>query len=417
MSVHRNRTPRMAAVLAGAALGATFLTTTPAAQAVVHHAGLSHSAVQRVTSPTTVVKRLSMTQGVEDDTVLIQGTALATNTAADGDPAVYKAADVKFGGSTVTDDETKDLATDGVEALNATTVLVTVPAATAATATAGAPAVTVLAGDATKGPKFTYLFDATVTTTQSNLSGLAPVSETGLEAQTIAGTNFTKKTKVIVGGKTAKVTASTATALTVNFPAGLVGLQDVVVNDGRTSLYVGYVTYTATAPTVTADDGDAIAQLPTKVTLTGTHLDLVTGVTFDGVKAAFARSKVATSLTVTVPKGAAVTGADLVVSTKYGATATYTGLDRVDAATPTVTSVNGASQSGGTVIINGTNLLGLKSVVLTDTDGAVFRATSIRVESATKATATLPKLAADDYDVVATTVAPTASTAFSLTIS
>ena len=104
-----------------------------------------------------------------------------------------------------------------VTALSAAALLVDVPAGAN-----GAVLVTV--GDAVKGPKFTYAAPITVTTNQAALTALAPVSETGLADRPLAGTNFTKATKILVGGKAVKVAKdglALRTKITFAFPAGL----------------------------------------------------------------------------------------------------------------------------------------------------------------------------------------------------
>ncbi len=405
MSVHRNRTPRMAALFLGVALGAASLTTVPAATAAAPHASasaaLAHAAQKATTKPDTVVSRLSATKGVAGDTVLIKGVKLAT---ADDSDWVAKA--VKFGETAV--------ATSSVTALSESTLVVVVPAGAN-----GAVVVTV--GDAIKGPKFTYAAPATVTTDQEDLDDLAPVSETGLADVAIDGTNFTKSTKVVVGGKAAKVNKEggfTATKLTVALPTGLVGVQDVVVVDGGKTHYVGYVTYAGKPVTITAVSGTSYVEQNSAVELTGTNLDLVSAVTYDGVKASFKKPAkgVSDKLTVTIPKGAAVADGDLVITTKYAATATAE-VDRVAAPVPAVSAVSTVTPSAaGEVTLTGTNLTGLKKVVVKNEAGKLFSGSKISVTSATSAKVTLPALAAGDYTIVVTAISATSSTELEFTV-
>lgn len=417
MSVHRNRTPRMAALFLGAALGAASLTMAPAAQAApAPHASVATAAVaapaqKATTKPDTVVTRLSATKGVAGDTVLIKGTKLATANddpdTADDTPWIGKA--VKFGETAV--------ATNKVTALSESTLVVEVPANAN-----GQYVVTV--GDATKGPKFTYAAPITITTDQDDLDALAAtmVSETGLADGTIVGTNFTKATKVVVGGKAAKINKEggyTATTLTFAYPAGLVGVQDVVVMDSGFTYYVGYVTYHGKPVTVTAVSGTSYVEQPSVVELTGTNLDLVTSVTYAGVKASFKKPAkgVSDKLTVTVPKGEATTDGALVVTTKYLATASVE-VDRVAAPVPTVSAVSTVTPAtAGEVTLTGTNLTGLKKVVVKNvTTGKLYAGSKISVTSATSAKVTLPALPAGDYTVQVFAISATGSTAFDLTV-
>jgi hypothetical protein len=405
MSVHRNRTPRMAALFLGVALGAASLSTVPAANAAAPHVSastpLSHAPQKATTKPDTVVSRLSSSKGIAGDDVLIKGVKLAT---ADGSNWVAKA--VTFGETTV--------ATNKVTALSATALLVEVPA--------GANGVvTVLVGDATKGPKFTYAAAATVTTDQEDLDELAPVSETGLADATIDGTDFTKATKVVVGGKAAKLNKEggyTATKLTFAYPTGLVGVQDVVVVDGGKSYYVGYVTYAGKPVTVTAATGTAYVEQNSAVELTGTNLDLVATVTYNGVKASFKKPAkgVSDKLTVTIPKGEAVVDGDLVVTTKYEATATVE-VDRVAAPVPTVSAVSTVTPATvGEVTLTGTGLTGLKKVVVKSEAGKLYAGSKISVTSATSAKVTLPALPAGDYTIQVFAISATGSTPFDVTV-
>ena len=405
MSVHRNRTPRMAALFLGVALGAASLTTVSAAQAApAPHARVSTAAVAapaKATAPTTVVTRLSASKGVAGDKVLIKGTKLATADGSDWD-----AKEVKFGETALT--------AANVTALSESTLVVTVPAGSNGV-------VTVLVGDATKGPKFTYAAPAKVTTTQDDLDDLAPVSETGLADVAIAGTNFTKATKVLVGGKATKLNKEggfTATKLTVAFPAGLIGVQDVVVVDGASTYYVGYVTYAGKPVTVTAVSGTSYVEQNSTVELTGTNLDLVATVTYDGAKAAFKKPAKGTTdkLTVTIPKGEAVTGGDLVVTTKYEASATID-VNRVAAPVPALSEISTVTPATtAEVTLTGTGLTGLKKVVVKSETGKLYSGSKISVTSATSAKVTLPALPAGDYTIQVFAISATGSTAFDFTV-
>ncbi|HEY1117170.1 MAG TPA: IPT/TIG domain-containing protein [Acidimicrobiales bacterium] len=406
----------MAALFLGAALGAASLTMAPAAQAApAHHASVSAAAVaapaKATTKPDTVVTRLSATKGVAGNTVLIKGTKLATANddpdTADETPWIGKA--VKFGETAV--------ATNKVTALSESTLVVEVPANAN-----GQYVVTV--GDATKGPKFTYAAPVTISTDQDDLDALAAtmVSETGLADGTIDGTNFTKATKVVVGGKAAKINKEggfTATKLTFAYPAGLLGVQDVVVVDSGVTYYVGYVTYHGKPVTVTGATGTSYVEQASAVELTGTNLDLVTSVTYDGVKASFKKPAKGTTdkLTVTIPKGEAKADGALVVTTKYEATASYE-IDRVAAPVPTVSAVTTVTPAtAGEVTLTGTGLTGLKKVVVKNvTTGKLYAGSKISVTSSTSAKVTLPALPAGDYTLQVFAISATGSTAHEFTV-
>lgn len=401
MSFHRNRTPRMAALFLGATLGAASLTMVPVAAQAASAPHASVSVASKAVTPATVVTRLSSAKGVAGDTVLVKGTGLATRPS-----STWLAKAVTFGETTV--------ASNKVTALSATALLVEVPA--------GANGVvTVLVGDATKGPKFTYAAPATITTDQDDLDVLDPVSETGLADVAIDGTNFTKATKVVVGGKPAKINKEggfTATKLTVAFPAGLVGEQDVVVVDGGKNYFVGFVTYYGKPVSMTGFTGTSYVEQPSAIELTGTNLDLVASVTYDGAKASFKKPAkgVTDKLTVTVPKGEAVEDGDLVLSTKYGATDTLE-LDRVTAPTPVVTAVSTVTPAtAGEVTLTGTGLTGLKKVVIKNAAGKAFNGSKISVVSSTSAKVTLPALVAGTYKMTVTAISATSSAELTVTV-
>lgn len=395
---NRNRTPRTAALFLSLALaGGAVMTTIPAAEAAGAHA--------KAVTIDTVVARLSVAKAHAGDSVLVKGTKLATKDS-EGD---WVAKAVKFGDKTVT-------ASD-VTALSGSTLLVKVP-------TTAAGSVNVTVGDAVKGPKFTYL--ATITTDQDDLDDVVVSAEAGATGQTVVGDHITKSTKVFVGGKSVKFDKTTGgpaadgTKFTFDYPAGLTGEQDVVVTDGGETDYLGYVTYSATKPTITATSVDEVlVEAPTAVTLTGTNLDLVVSATFNGTeKVTFAKTTDKTKLTVTIPKGVAVTAKDLVVTTKYGETATET-LDRVAAKAPTVTAISGQKAAGGEVTLTGTNLVGLKAVKVysTTTTVKVYSGSKITVVSPTSAKVTLPVLPDNAaYKVEVTTWFATPSTKFDFNV-
>lgn len=415
---HRNRTPRTAALFLSLAVAGGALALTPAAMAT---SGAVHA---KAVAPTEQnVTRLSVAKASAGDTILVHGTALASvddkGTPATNDD-VFVAEAVKFASGKDNADVVAVAGAD-VTALSTRVLSVKVPAAAKGT-------VTVLVGDAVKGPKFTYV--ATVDTDHDDIKGLAVTSEAGLADQTIVGDHFTlKSTKVLVGGKPVKLDATTpvsadGTTLNFDYPAGLIGVQDVVVTDNGATYYVGYVTYTAVKPTLVATGADdyVVVEGPTAVKLTGTNLQHVASVTYAGAKATFTKANLAgTEFVVTVPAGDAVSKANgkLVVTTKYGESATVT-IPRVAAALPTVTSVTGAVVAGGEVTLAGTNLVGLKGVTVTSTSGPVkvYKGTKFVVAADGKsAKVTLPKLLDNtSYELKVTTLFASESAARTFTL-
>lgn len=391
----RKVSPRKATVLTSIVLASTMIGGPALAASHI----VTRSGVVRAAAATTVVSRLTLGSGptAGGNKIMIFGTGLATGTSS------FTAKAVKFGTTTVS--------AGSVEALSTSALEVTVPAKASGK-------YAVLVGDATKGPSYTYVApDLTVTTDQDDLDDLAPSSDTGQTGATLAGTGFdAASTKVLVGGVSAKAT-TTATSITYALPAGLAGVQDVVVSDARNSVYVGHVAYAAKVPTLSAVSSYAVNEAATPVTLTGTNLDAVTAVTFvkDATveKATFAKTTDATKLVVTVPKGAAKDG-DLKVVTKYGKSATFA-LVRKASPTPTVSAVAGAVSTGGNATLTGTNLVGLKSVKVTG-GGKTFSGTVAAVTSATSAVVKLPAIPAGTYGLVATTNAATLSTSQSFSV-
>ena len=80
------------------------------------------------------------------------------------------------------------------------------------------------------------------------------------------------------------------------------------------------------------------------------------------------------------------------MTTKYGATATQD-VDRVAAPVPTVTAISTVTvATAGEVTLTGTNLTGLKKVVVKNAAGKLFNGTKFTVTNATSANVTLPAL-------------------------
>jgi hypothetical protein len=156
----------------------------------------------------------------------------------------------------------------------------------------------------------------------------------------------------------------------------------------------------ALAPTVTSvSPSSGPTAGGNSVTIAGTTFTGATSVTFGGTAATSLAVVNATTITATVPAGAAGS-ASVIVITPAGSNAANTLYTYIPG--PTVTSVNPSSGStaGGTVVtITGTTFTGATSV----TFGGV--AASFTVVNATTITATVPVGAAGDASVIVTTPA------------
>ncbi|WP_456791499.1 IPT/TIG domain-containing protein [Bradyrhizobium sp. USDA 4506] len=277
-----------------------------------------------------------------------------------------------------------------ITANSATSLTVTSPAGS------GVVDVTVTTPGGTVSPgRFTYAPAPTATS-------LSPTSgpEAGGTVVTIAGTNLANASAVTFGASAARITANTATSLTVTSPAGT-GVVDVTVttpggtvSPGRFS-YVGAPTVTSLSPTSGPEAGGTV------VTISGTNLANASAVTF-GTSAARITANSATSLTVTSPAGSGVV--DVTVTTPGGTVSpgrfSYVGA-------PTVTSLSPTSgpEAGGTVVtISGTNLANASAVKF-----GASAATSFTVNSATSLIATAPA-GTGVVDVVVTTPGGTSAT-------
>lgn len=399
---YRNRTPRMVALLLSIALAGTTVALLPAAEAAPQvHVATSHA---KADAAPAAIKRVSATKGSPGHFLIIVGTNLASEEDSEVPGAKeWKAKVVKFG-DTVAEHAS-------VIGFKGEMLLVTVPDHANGT-------VTLTVGDA-KGVKFTYNAPITVETELNLLPDGQVTSESGATGLVIEGTNFSKNTKVLVGGKPAKITAVAADGKKITFdvPAGMTGPQDVLVTDSGLVFIAGFVLYQPTAIAVTAASGDALVEANTDIVLTGTNLDKVTAATYGGAKVTFKKTTDATKLTVTIPKGVAVADGELTLTTKYGATATIA-VDRTPAPTPTVTAVSTVTAAtAGEVTLTGTGLAGLKKVVIENEAGKLFAGSKFVVAADGKsAKVTFPALAAGKYTVSVTAVAATASTEFEFTV-
>jgi hypothetical protein len=266
---------------------------------------------------------------------------------------------------------------------------------------AAAVAATTFGGTATDSGAFTYVTSPTIT-------GVAPAAgpTAGGTPVVISGANLTGATSVTVGGITVVPTSDTATSIQVTTPPHAAGSVDVVVTTalGTTTDTGGY-TYQA-APTVSGiAPSSGPASSGTAVTITGTNLVGVTGVSFGSTAAASYTVNSSTSVTATSPSGGSGT-VDITVTTPGGTSApgtpdkfTFIPAPAVSGVTPT----SGPATGGTTVTVTGTNLTGATAVR--------FGTTTVLPQSvtATSLTAVSPG-GSGEVDVTVTTPGGTSAT-------
>ncbi|MDR3502850.1 MAG: IPT/TIG domain-containing protein, partial [Legionella sp.] len=240
---------------------------------------------------------------------------------------------------------------------------------------------------------FTLAGGFTYIASTPELSSLTPTngSTAGGTTITLSGSGFVAGTTVTLGGTSATdVHIIDATTLTAVTPAHASGIVDVVVNNGvgSATLSAAY-TYLANAPTLTAINpttGSVAGGV--SVTLTGTGLTGMTGVSFAGVLATSVVVVNDTTMTAVVP--AYVSGPlviDVIVSNNSSNATLVSGFT-YQAGPPTLGSIspNTSSVAGGvTATIHGTNFVPGTTVTI----GGVA-STNINVINATTATLTIP---------------------------
>lgn len=225
----------------------------------------------------------------------------------------------------------------------------------------------------------------------------------------INGTNFVQGTRVFFDGNEAtSVTVNAQDKITAVAPshlvAGSVSVQ--VLNDGGSSTVSNLYTYVP-PPTITGvspAQGPAGAQ--TSVTITGTNLADVTGVSFGGTPGTIT-SKTSTQIIATSPAGSAGT-VDITVTSPGGTSATSAVDQFTYVNVPTVTGVSpnsGPTGGGTTVTISGANFV----VGGTTVNVGSTPATSVNVSSASSLTAVVPASAAGTFNITVTTSAGTST--------
>ncbi|WP_246700860.1 IPT/TIG domain-containing protein [Rhodopseudomonas sp. BR0M22] len=276
-----------------------------------------------------------------------------------------------------------------------TSIVITTPAGTAG---ARDVVVTTAGGSATSVGGFTYLPSPTISTITPN-SGPA----TGGTSVTITGTNLSGVTSVTVGGAAATLGTNTSTSIVITTPAGTAGARDVVVTtSGGSATSTGGFTYVA-APTISSiSPNSGSTGGGTSVTITGTNLSGVTSVTVGGASATLG-TNTSTSIAITTPAGSA--GAQDVVVTTAGGSATSTGgfTYTLSPSISTITPNSGPTAGGTSVTITGTNLSGVTSVTV---GGA---SATLGTNTSTSIAITTPAGTAGARDVVVTTAGGSAT--------
>lgn len=253
---------------------------------------------------------------------------------------------------------------------------------------------------------YTYIAVPTVTAVSPGQGGTA-----GGTGVTITGANFSGATAVSFGGtRAASFAVNSANSITATSPSGAAGAVDVTVTT------VGGTSATSSADVFTFVGAPAVSAVSpsrgpvtggTAVTITGTNLAAVTGVSFGATAATFAIDS-AIQITATAPAGS-IGLVDITVTSAGGTSATGASDHFTYTVAPTVTAVTPSkgSTAGGTgVSITGTNFSGATAVTFGGT-----AATSFTVNSATSITATSPSGSAGAVDV--TVVTPNGSSATS----
>jgi hypothetical protein len=248
-----------------------------------------------------------------------------------------------------------------------------------------------------------YAYYAMAPTAASVVPDVGP--EVGGTPVTLSGGGFyMNNTTVTFGGKLAgAVTIISATSLTAIAPSGTLGARDVVVTTpGGSATLTGGFTYYMAAPTlVSILPVSALNTGGTSVTIMGTGFTAAgTLVSIGGAPATDIAVLSSTSLTAITPSG--TLGAQDVVVTTHGGSATLTGGFTYYLVVPTLVSilpVSGLNTGGTSVTIAGTGFNAAGTLV--SIGGTT--ATGVTVLSATTLTAITPSGTLGAQNVVVTT--------------
>ncbi len=287
--------------------------------------------------------------------------------------------------------------------------------ATAPALTIGTYHVTVTTPDGTSSTSGADQFTA-VSPPAPTVTGVIPAGGpmAGGTSVVITGTDFTSATQVLFGQlNAASFTVDSDSQISAHSPPQVSGTVDVTVTTPSGVSVIDpadQFVYLAEAPTVTSiSPSSGPTAGGTAVTITGTNLTGVLGVSF-GTAAALTVQFVSDTSVIAVSPLAAAGTVDLTVTTVNGTSPTsasdqftYT----TTASTPSVTGLSptsGPASGGTTVTITGTNLTGAFAVMFGSV-GAEFTAVS-----ATQITATAPFQVAGTVDVVVMTFSGVSAT-------
>nr|WP_232546237.1 IPT/TIG domain-containing protein [Streptomyces antimycoticus] len=219
------------------------------------------------------------------------------------------------------------------------------------------------------------------------VSGVSPGQgpAAGGNTVTLTGSGFTGATAVRFGSTPASFTVVSATQISAVAPPGSGTVQVTVTGPGGTGSGVAYSYVSAPVPVLTSvSPGQGPVGGGNTVTLTGSALTGVTGVTFGSTPATSFTVVSATQITAVAPPGATgpvqitVTGPG---GTSNGVTYFYVGVPTLTGAAPALGPVSGDN----IVTLTGTNLLGATAVRFGSTP-----ALSFTVVSATQISAVAP---------------------------
>ena len=271
--------------------------------------------------------------------------------------------------------------------------------------------VTTTRGSTTKVDAYTYVPAPTVS---SVAPAKGPVA--GGNSVTIHGAELTNVSKVTFGTNSVTAfTSHTATAITLNAPAGTAGpaVTVKVTTPGGTGTKTGAYTYVA-APTVSsvAPTSGPVAG-DNLVTVHGANLATASKVTFGAASVTSFTSDTATAITLLAPAG--TVGSVTVKVVTAGGTGTkpnaytYVGVPTITKVTP----ATGSTAGGTTVTITGTNFTLVQAVKF-----GTATATSFTVTSVTTVKAVAPSGLAGKVALVVTTPGgmTTKATAFTYVI-
>jgi hypothetical protein len=209
------------------------------------------------------------------------------------------------------------------------------------------------------------------------ITSFSPASGPAGTRVTVQGLNFVGTNQVTFGTATTTTFAvSSATQLSVTVPSGASSGPIRVRTPAGTA--VSTTAYTIPAPVLTALT-PASGTAYTNVTITGTDLSDITGVTFNGVAASYFFASSTTSASAYAPTG--VTTGPVIVTTPGG---TSNGL--LFTAAPVLNSFSPTGGNPGTLVtLTGQNLTGATQVSFNGVSAG-----SYTVVSATQLTATVP---------------------------